>query len=157
MITVDSRERKWEHIEKYFVKTGIKYEQRKLDVGDYALDGNKKLVIDRKQHLGELLTNLCSEDNSRFWRELRRASQQGIKILFLVEQNSVTVNGQKRELKTIGDVARSGWQSKYSRATCSMLADKMFKASMAYGCEWMFCDKRVTGKTIIDLLKGKTI
>lgn len=153
MIVADSREKKWEHIERYFVKHSIEYDQRKLDVGDYMLEGYPGLVIDRKQHLGELLTNLCSQDNSRFWRELRRASQQKTKIIFLVEQDSVTVNGQKKTLTNIGDVARSGWQSQYSKATCSMLADKMFKASMAYGVEWQFCNKRKTGETICRLLK----
>ena len=57
MIIVDSREKKWQHIEKYFQQHGILYQIQKLDIADYMLEGQDKLVIDRKQNLDELCSN----------------------------------------------------------------------------------------------------
>lgn len=152
MIIVDSREKKWVHIQSYFDKHGIEYTVRKNDVADYVLEGRERLAVDRKQHLGEVLMNLCSRDSSRFWRELRLAHKGHIKIVFLVEINKVKVDGTWRDVKSIADVAACGWQSKYSRVTCREIADKMFKASMAYGVEWQFCSKRQTGEKICSIL-----
>lgn len=152
MIIVDSREKKWSHIQDYFDRHGIEYTIKKNDVADYVLDGHPLLAVDRKQHLGEVLMNLCSRDSSRFWRELRLAHQRHMKIVFLVEINRVKVDGQWRDVKCIADVAKSGWQSQYSRVSCRELADKMFKATMAYGVEWRFCHKKHSGAEICSIL-----
>ena len=156
MIIVDTREKKWSHIQKYFDTHGIEYTVKKNDVGDYLLDSKPRLTIDRKQHLGEILMNLCSKDSSRFWRELRLAHQRYIKIVFLIEINRVKVNGEWRDVKCIADVARCGWQSQYSRVTCRELADKMFKAVMAYGVEFRFIHKRKSGEEICRILGLRT-
>ena len=152
MIIVDTREKKWSHIQKYFDTHGIEYTVRKNDVADYILDGNSRLAVDRKQHLGEILMNLCSRDSSRFWRELRLAHQRHIKIVFLIEINRVKVDGTWRDVKSIADVAACGWQSQYSRVTCRELADRMFRAVMAYGIEFRFCSKHSTGREICTIL-----
>lgn len=152
MIIVDTREKKWSHIQKYFDTHGIEYTIRKNDVADYVRDDIQNVAVDRKQHLGEVLMNLCSRDSSRFWRELRLAHQRHMKIVFLVEINRVKVDGQWRDVKCIADVAKSGWQSQYSRVSCRELADKMFKATMAYGVEWRFTNKRSSGKEIVKIL-----
>ena len=150
MIIVDSREKKWKHIQDYFDRHGIEYTIRKNDIADYIRDDVQKIAVDRKQHLGEVLMNLCSRDSSRFWRELRRAYQQKMRIVFLVEINKVKVDGEWRPI--IADVAKSGWQSKYSSVTCQQIADKMFRASMAYGVDWRFCSKKKSGEEICRIL-----
>lgn len=152
MIIVDSREKKWTHVKAYFDKHGIEYTVRKNEIADYIRDDVQNIAVDRKQHLGEVLMNLCSRDSSRFWRELRRAYQQKMKIVFLVEVNRVKVDGEWRQINSIADVAKSGWQSQYSSVTCQQIADKMFRASMAYGIEWRFCSKRQSGETICRIL-----
>ena len=48
MLTCDSRERKNEHILRYFDRHGIDYEIRKLDIGDYMLDGGT-ISVDPKR------------------------------------------------------------------------------------------------------------
>lgn len=118
------------------------YKVQKLDVGDYVRADNPKRVIDRKKNLDECAVNLCSKDSSRFWRELRRAKDAGITLIILVEHG-----GQIHSTK---DVAK--WHSKYSKIKGSWVANEMFKASIAYGIEWKFCDKRRTGKEIIEIL-----
>ena len=67
MIICDSREKKNGHILRYFDEHGIDYVIRKMDVADYQIEGRDKLVIDRKQNLDELASNLTNpKDKGRF-------------------------------------------------------------------------------------------
>lgn len=151
-IIVDSRE-KWTqpnstdtHISAYFDRHGIEWEVRKLDCGDYMLDGQPNISVDRKKSLDEVATNLMNRsDSSRFWRELRRAHEQGVNLVILVECG--------RTVKTINDVPK--WRSKYSQITGRRLIDEMIRCEMAYGVRWCFCDRRSTARRIIEILSGK--
>ena len=85
-IIVDTREKKHSHILSYFITHDVDYVEHKLDVADYQIEGNEDLVIDRKQNLDELAKNLMNKtDHSRFWKEVRRAKEQGIKMIVLCE------------------------------------------------------------------------
>lgn len=83
-IIVDTREkpRAIAQILAYFERNGIEYEKRKLDTGDYMREDNPLLTVDRKQNLGEVANNLTN-DNGRFMREVRRASESGQKLIVL--------------------------------------------------------------------------
>ena len=152
MLIVDSRE-KWtqpgstdEHLKSYFGKHGIEYEVKKLDCGDYMLDENPLLTVDRKQSLEELARNLMNrKDSSRFWREVRRCHSGGIKLVVLVESGPAVLD--------INQVTT--WRSKYSPVTGRRLIDEMIRLEMSYGVRWVFCSKRSTGKTICEILEGK--
>ena len=145
-VQVDSREKAKaiQSILKEFDNQKVDYFSSKLFVGDYMSLDNPRLIVDRKQNLGEVCTNLCSKDNSRFWDEIRRAYKNKLKIIFLVEHSN--------QIKSITDVAK--WSSKYSTVTGRQLIDKMFQVAIAYGVDWEFCDKLHTGKRIIELLGG---
>lgn len=142
MIICDTREKTNQNILAYFDKHGIEYKVEKLDTGDYMDSERMNITIDRKRNLGELLTNLCSKDDSRFWREVRRAKQEKIKMIILCEHGG--------KIKSIRDVA--SWKSKYSRVTGKQLMEEIYKVHIAYGVEFLFCDKRSTGKRILELL-----
>jgi hypothetical protein len=145
-ITIDSRERKFDHIKSYFDKHGIEYEIRKLDVGDYQIEGKPQISVDRKRSLGELSHNLMNpKDHSRFWKEVRRSRDQGVKLFVLVEHGG--------QIKSIEDVA--WWNDKYSGVSGRRLADEIYRVHIAYGVEFLFCDKRSTGRRIIELLEAK--
>lgn len=142
MYIFDSRERKNDHIKAYFDRHGIPYKVEKLDVGDYMVEGGK-VSVDRKQNLGELSTNLTSrDDHARFWREVRRAKECGIKLIVLCEHGG--------KVHTIQDVA--GWHSKYSTVSGRALMEEIYKCHISYGVEFLFCDKRSTGRRIVELL-----
>lgn len=151
MLIVDSRE-KWTqpnstdtHIKDYFDRHGIEYEVRKLDVGDYMIDGQPYIVVDRKQSFGECAVNLMNrKDSARFWREVRLAHDTGIQLVVLVESGPSVLN--------INDVPK--WKSKYSPVTGRRLIDEMIRLEMGYGVIWKFCSKRSTGKRIIEILSG---
>lgn len=142
MIICDTREKANQSILAYFDKYGIEYKVEKLDTGDYMDSERMDITIDRKRNLGELLTNLCSKDDSRFWREVRRSKEQKIKMIVLCEHGG--------KIKSIRDVA--SWKSKYSRVTGKQLMEEIYKVHIAYGVEFLFCDKRSTGKRILELL-----
>lgn len=142
MIICDTRERKNQRILRYFEAHDIPYVERKLDTGDYMDSDKMDTTIDRKQNLGELLHNMCSSDKSRFWREIRRSKENGIKFIILCEHGG--------QYKTIRDVAN--YKSRYSRISGRELMERMYAAHIAYGVEFLFCDKRSTGRRIAELL-----
>ena len=122
----------------------VPYTMCKLDVGDYMLSGVDGVSVDRKKDLNELLTNLCSMDASRFWREIRRAHERKIKLYVLCEHGG--------NVKSIEDVKH--WKSKYSKVSGRTLAERIYKVHIAYGVEFLFCDKRSTGRRIMEILEG---
>lgn len=144
MVIVDSREKKWEHIKNYFEKNHIEYTVKKLDVADYMVDGREHLVIDRKQNLNECCSNLCTNDSSRFWREVRLAKKMGVKMIVLVEHG--------KSIKSIKDVVK--WNSAYTKISGKQLMEEMYRVHIAYGVEWFFCEKKDTGRRIIEILGG---
>lgn len=143
-ILVDSREKKWQHIEEYFTKQGIQYVfPHKLDVGDYYNTESPDVVIDRKANLQEVCTNLSKgkSNHTRFALECKRAFQQHLRFIVLIEGTNC---------RNTADV--KNWKSKYSKHTGYWLCNEMFKLTMAYNVEWMFCKKNETAKKILELL-----
>lgn len=143
-IISDTREKANDHILRYFDSHNVPYTIQKLDTGDYMDADRMDVTVDRKQNLGELLRNMCSPDKSRFWREIRRSRQEGIKFYILCEHGG--------QYKSIKDVAN--YRDKYSRVTGRELMERMYAAHIAYGVEFLFCDKRSTGRRIVEILGG---
>ena len=141
MLTCDSRERKNEHILRYFDRHGIDYEIRKLDVGDYMFEGGA-ISIDTKRSVDELAANMLNRnDHARFLREAKRAADSGIKLIVLLETS---------KYKSIPDLRE--WRSKYSGISGRSLMDAIYKTHISYGVEFLFCPKISTGRRIIELL-----
>lgn len=143
-LIVDSREKRWEHIREYFDKNGIEYTVKKLDVGDYQIDGKPSISVDRKATLSELSHNLLNaKDHSRFWKEIRRAREQGIKLFILCEHSA--------NVKTIKDIAY--WKDQYSGVDGKHLMNEIYRISISYGVEFAFCSKKQTARKIIEILQ----
>lgn len=81
-IQIDSREkaRAIQKIVEEFERRGIKHPVSKLMVGDYMNYDNPRLIIDRKQNLTELCSNVC-QDHARFRRELLLAKENDIQLI----------------------------------------------------------------------------
>ena len=142
MIIADTREKKNEHILRYFDRHGIDYEIRKLDVGDYMLEGNDTISVDRKASVDELASNMLNRnDHARFLREAKRAADSGIKLIVLLETS---------KYKAIPDLRE--WRSKYSGITGRALMDAIYKTHISYGVEFMFAPKVSTGRRILEIL-----
>ena len=141
MLICDSKEKKNEHILRYFDRHGIDYEIRKLDVGDYMFEGGT-ISVDTKRSVDELASNMLNRnDHARFLREAKRATDSGIKLIVLLETS---------KYKSIPDLRE--WRSKYSGISGRSLMDAIYKTHIAYGVEFLFCPKISTGRRIIELL-----
>lgn len=147
-IITDSREKAHiiGRILDYFDREGIKHYSSKLIVGDYMDIDNPRLVIDRKFSLSELATNLTN-DSGRFMREVRLAKELGIHMIVLCEQGAW--------VKGIRDVAQwhNPMQGKIPYAISGKeLMERIYRVHIAYDVDFLFCDKRSTGKRIVELL-----
>ena len=142
MLTCDSRERKNEHILKYFDCHGIEYEVRKLDFCAHLLEGNDIITVDRQASVDELSSNMLNRnDHARFLREAKRAADSGIKLIVLLETS---------KYKAIPDLRE--WRSKYSGISGRALMDAIYKTHISYGVEFLFCPKISAGRRSIELL-----
>ena len=85
-IQIDSREkaRAIRVIVEEFDRRGVDHFVSKLYVGDYMNYDNPRLIIDRKQNLTELCSNVC-QGHSRFRNEILRAQEHGIQMIILCE------------------------------------------------------------------------
>lgn len=151
MVIVDTREkpRAIVRILAEFDRRGVEYVRRALNFADYAdPDRLPGIVIDRKQNLIEVASNVTI-DRKRFVREIERCNRAGCRLIVLIEHG-----GQIRKLE---DVIR--WKNPRLRESpYAVSGERLYKIMKAmegyYGIRWAFCDKRSTGRKIIELLGG---
>ena len=91
MITIieDTRQQTGRHELKheYFERKDINVVRSKLPAGDYALLTDMSRVVDTKQDLQEVYSNLI-QDHERFRREADFCKDHGIKLTILVEETN---------------------------------------------------------------------
>ena len=160
VIQIDSRE-KAKAIQKIvaeFDRQGIQHPVSKLMVGDYMNYDNPRLIIDRKQNLTELCSNVC-QDHVRFRNELLLSQELGVQLVILVEhgkgirclEDVIWWNNPRRHKRVqIG----GRWQTVETKA---MEGDVLYKIlctqQRKYGVRFLFCDKSETGREIIRILR----
>ena len=161
IIQIDSRE-KSKAIQKIiaeFDRQGIKHPVSKLMVGDYMNYDNPRLIVDRKQNLSELCGNVCQQ-HERFRAEIIRANEAGIKLVFLCEHG--------KGIEKLDDVL--WWENPRAKKRVKkngvwveheqkvMHGDVLYKILCTmqhkYGVEFLFCDKKDTGKRILEILSN---
>lgn len=152
-ILVDSREKPKAitGILDYFDRNGIEYEVSKLLFGDYMEYSRPQLVIDRKQNIAELAKN-CTREHDRFRRELERVAKTGSKLIILVEQNRYKDRGEWVQVRQIVDLIR--WSSPHTMVRGEKIYRVLASWTAKYPVEIRFCDKRGTGKNIVNILYG---
>jgi hypothetical protein len=148
LILEDTRQqaRKHETKHKWFAENGIKVERCRLYVGDYTLPTNQSICIDTKRDLQELAQDVCQQ-HERFRAELVRAQEAGIHLIVLCEHGG--------GIKSLEDVYF--WvnpRRQYSPGAIS--GQRLFKIlntmQEKYGVRFEFCDKRQTGRRIVEIL-----
>lgn len=162
VIQIDSRE-KAKAIKKIleeFDEQGVKYFVSKLWTGDYMNLDNPKVIVDRKQNLTELSSNIC-QDHDRFRRELIRAQENGIQLIILCEHG--------HDIKCLEDiifwdnprgtkrVKKDGiWQTVETNALKGEVMYKILTTlERKYGVRFEFCTKEETGNRIIEILRDE--
>lgn len=153
-IIVDTREKAGaiQGILDHFHKSGIEYERSKLLFGDY-MDWNRPgVVIDRKQNIAELAKN-CTTEADRFKREMDKARKAGSTLVILVEQNRYQDRGEWIQVENIEDLLT------WSSPNTQVRGEKVYRVLASWRAKWPirveFCDKRSTGKKIIEILYGE--
>lgn len=181
-IIIDSREkaRAIQKILKEFDRQGVKYAVSKLFVGDYQSLDNARLIIDRKQSLLELCSNLCQQ-HKRFKAELVRAQEMGIKLIILCEhggkitsleavkewKNPRTYQWEKKIREQwnipltadfeeeVAELKRHGAKIQQPPTSGEQLYKMLTTIRDKYGVQFEFCGKHETGKRIVELLGGQ--
>lgn len=163
IIQIDSREkaRAIKKIVEEFDRQNIKHPISKLLVGDYMNYDNPRLIVDRKQNLSELCSNVC-QDHDRFRRELMLAKENDIQLVILVEHGKGITRLEDviwwenpRRWKRVKDPDTGRWKEIETKA---MEGDVLYKIlctqSRKYGVRFEFCSKDETGRRIIEILGG---
>lgn len=136
---------------KYFDSVGVPYERSKLLFGDFMDFNNPSIVVDRKRNIAELAKN-CTVEAERFKKELERAQRANSRLVILVEQNRYKDRDEWVRVNDIADLML--WSSPHT----TIRGEKVFRVLSAwvnkYDVEVRFCDKRVTGRTILEIIYG---
>ena len=151
IVAVDTREKPKaiKKILEQFDDAGIQHVSTKLFVGDYQDYHRPGIVVDRKQNIAELAKN-CTSDHVRFRAELDRAKSVGAKLVILVEQDRYKDRDKWIHVTEISDLML--WSSPHT----TIRGEKVFRVLSSwcskYDIEVRFCDKRVTGKRILEII-----
>jgi len=147
-IYVDTREKPQaiQKILNHFQKSGLEIIRQKLDEGDYKLDPEGMVTVDRKQNLQEVCGNLTRE-RERFQRELRRCAEKGETIYVLVEHG-----GMIRELADVAEWRNPRLKHSAKAVDGPQLYKLMLTYAAKYGVRWRFCTKQTTGREILRIL-----
>lgn len=150
VIQIDTREHKFElaRVQRQIEKQGASTFVKKLDVGDYMNVEVPDLSIDRKKNLQELCSNVCQQ-HERFRRELVRANKMGIQLIILVEHGG--------DISCLEDVYF--WDNpRLKKSPKATKGDSLYRSLITirdrYGVRFEFCDKRHTGRKIVELLSN---
>lgn len=130
---------KHNNVFRYCKKHNIKLQRKVLPVGDYMLLQGKK-AVDTKQSILELANDLYS-DKLAFNKKYKKCLKFGISLIVLVEEK---VNCREDLIS---------WKSEHTRINGKFLYEMMTTLMVSYGIKFVFCDKKDTGQTLINLLK----
>ena len=151
ILEIDTREkpRAIEKIIDYLQQNEIRYIRTKLYVGDYRLMERPLRIVDRKQNIGELAKN-CTTDHKRFRAELERCAEIGAELILLVEQNQYTDRGNKVKVRSIEDLML--WSSPHTQIRGEQVYRVLASWCYKFPLRVEFCDKRSTGRRIMEIL-----
>ena len=132
--------------------------------GDYQIFGKGDIVIDTKQDMNEVYSNVIT-DHERFANEARLAREAGIKLIILVTDPIVSSiddvrlwrNPRRERWFMVKAMQRKGKmltvkQSKTPPCASDRLQKAMVTMTLRYGITWLFCKRERVGEEIIRLL-----
>lgn len=104
-IQIDTRQKEGKHlhIDRWLDEHGVAYFYKKLEFGDYQIEGSN-VSIDTKKDIQELVMDV-GRDHERFVRECERARAAGFRLVVLVE-SSARYNDRVELARWVSDVCR---------------------------------------------------
>ena len=153
LLLIDTREKPKaiEGILNTFDAAGIEHTRTKLLFGDYMDYNRPGIVIDRKQSIAELAKNVTVE-RSRFIAELDRARAANAHLFILVEQNRYKDRDKWVSVKDISDLML--WSNPHTKIRGEKVFRVLSELIYKYDISVVFCDKRTTGKKILEIIYG---
>ena len=174
----------------YWTKNGIEVERYGLPCGDYIICNEKvqelldrkakrgidvkkmdflgtyKVSVDTKENMLEIVGNICGKSHDRFRDECVLASNNGIQLYVLVEnQDGIKEvrdvfkwqNPRTHRYNKIAYMHRLGkWQNiklpKSKPTSGETLAKAMLTMEAKYGVKFLFCKPSEAGAKVIELL-----
>lgn len=147
VIIIDSREKKNDHLLKYFDDNGIKWVCKKLDTADYSfelpkyphLGLDRKFLVEKKNGLDEIVGNFTT-GRERFQREFERIKDEH---LHLVIENT-----------TWKKVFNGSYRSKFHPQS---LVGSLLSWSIRYGFKVWFVGKDESPAIIYNILRYELV
>ena len=147
VIVEDSRNQigKHKNINAYLKSVGLRVIRSKLIVGDYVIANRQDTSIDTKKDMVEVSQDIF-QDHKRFRAECELAKDCEIRLVVLIEDNSVS--NYEELLKWVNPQP--------NRSALTPNGERCYKVMKAmeysYGVEFQFCKKKDTGKRILQIL-----
>ena len=126
--------------------------------------GVTKISVDTKQDLEEICNNICGKAHARFRDEVILAQENGIKLYVLIEHGlgiekledvQYWQNPRLLVMKRFTENGVRVTKQAYPKATTGATLYKSMKTmEEKYDVKFLFCEKRDTGKKIVELLGG---
>ena len=155
-IITDTREQRNQKILECITSKGIPFKVKKLDFGDYSIEGYEtRIIIERKNSLTELANCFCS-GRKRFEAEFMRAKDADAKIFLLIEDEKgrekmlLRRELDKKQSLTPKERQKKTWQSNF---TANSMIGSIRSWKEKYNFEIIFCDKKTTGIIIVNLFQ----
>ena len=152
-LLIDTREKPKaiENILRTFDEAGIEHVSTKLLFGDYMDWNRPEIVVDRKQNIAEIAKNVTT-DRARFVRELERAKSVGSKLVILVEQTRFKDRDKWIHVEDVSDLML--WSSPHTKIRGEKVFRVLSELIYKYDISVEFCDKRSTGRRILEIIYG---
>lgn len=145
MLTIieDTRQQKGKYKEAHqcFEDRGINILRSKLPIGDYALLTDLSKVIDTKKGFEECVGNFASKDHDRVKREIAKAKENNIELIFLVIDKKATC---------IEDA--KSWYNVHGKVKGETLCKILNSVQIRHGVRFDFCTPEQSGEKILELL-----
>ena len=154
-----------DNIKEWCEANGVIIRRQKLNVGDYALP--PQVSIDTKKGMAEIYSDIVS-DHERFRNECVRARDDGVQLVFLIEDDDIKCLNDAKKWK---NPRITKWERDYGFILRAQKAGKMMSykipkppvsserlvgmmeaMELKYGCRFIFCKPSETGKTIVEIL-----
>jgi len=159
ILYMDTRQQEGKHELKiqYWKSQGIELVTKKLDYGDYMLEGNDTLSIDTKKDFTEIEGNLI-HDHKRLVRECDRAEEAGVRLIFVVENECGICN--LAQVDSWQNPRYWAWKFKHDRGykgkECTSgpkLRRIMETFERRHNATFLFTSPEQSGRLVLDLLR----
>ena len=147
VVIIDTREKKNDHLLKYFDDNGVKWVCKKLDTADYSfelpnykhLGLDRKILVEKKNSLDEITGNFTTS-RDRFQREFERITDEHLHLVIENTTWKKVVNGSYR-----------------SKMHPNSLIASLLSWSIRYGFKVWFVGKDESPMLIYNILKYELV